>query len=109
MALETILRSFRKMSDLAEGNDGLSWYFSGKCTYLHIIRNGVLTGRRYRDEILRPIVVPSIEAIGDDFILMDDNYRPHSANLVNDFLLEEGIIRIERPTCSLNMNQIEHA
>ncbi|GFW78222.1 transposable element Tcb2 transposase [Trichonephila clavipes] len=48
-----ILRSCTKVSDLAVG-----------------------------DEILRPIVVPYAAAIGDDFILMDDNCRPHRANLV---------------------------
>ncbi|GFV77950.1 transposable element Tcb2 transposase [Trichonephila clavipes] len=64
-------------------------------TYLYIIRDGLLTARRYRDEILRPIVVPYAAAIGDDFILMDDNYRPHCANLVEDFLFEEGIVRME--------------
>ncbi|GFV38456.1 transposable element Tcb2 transposase [Trichonephila clavipes] len=42
-------------------------------TDLYIIRDGPLTARRYRDEILRPIVVPYAAAIGDDFILMDDN------------------------------------
>ncbi|GFX18520.1 transposable element Tcb2 transposase [Trichonephila clavipes] len=40
-------------------------------TDLHIIRDGPLTARRYRDEILRPIVVPYDATIGDDFILMD--------------------------------------
>ncbi|GFT63735.1 transposable element Tcb2 transposase [Trichonephila clavipes] len=55
-------------------------------TDLYIIRDGPLTARRYRDEILRPIVVPYAAAIGDDFILMDDNCRPHHANLVEDFL-----------------------
>ncbi|GFW51657.1 transposable element Tcb2 transposase [Trichonephila clavipes] len=50
-------------------------------TYLYIIRDGPLTARRYRDEILRPIVVPYAAAIGDDFILMDDNCRPPRANL----------------------------
>ncbi|GFW21247.1 transposable element Tcb2 transposase [Trichonephila clavipes] len=47
-------------------------------TYLYIIRDGPLTARGYRDEILRPIVVPYAAAIGDDFILMDDNCRPTS-------------------------------
>ncbi|GFV26233.1 transposable element Tcb2 transposase [Trichonephila clavipes] len=61
-------------------------------TDLYIIRDGPLTVRRYRDEILRPIVVPYAAAIGDDFILMDDNCRPHRANLVEDFLFEEGIV-----------------
>ncbi|GFX61707.1 transposable element Tcb2 transposase [Trichonephila clavipes] len=56
------------------------------CTDLNIIQNGPLTARRYRDEILRPIVVPYAAAIGDDFILMDDNSRPHRANLVEDSL-----------------------
>ncbi|GFX48971.1 transposable element Tcb2 transposase [Trichonephila clavipes] len=47
-------------------------------TDLYIIRDGPLTARRYRDEILRTIVVPYTAAIGDDFILMDDNCRPTS-------------------------------
>ncbi|GFW60144.1 transposable element Tcb2 transposase [Trichonephila clavipes] len=64
-------------------------------TDLYIIREGPLTARRYRDEILRPIVVPYAAAIGDDFILMDDNSRPHRANMVKDFLFEEGIVRME--------------
>ncbi|GFW05740.1 transposable element Tcb2 transposase [Trichonephila clavipes] len=55
-------------------------------TDLSIIRDEPLTAHRYRDEILRPIVVPYAAAIGDDFILMNDNCRPYRANLVEDFL-----------------------
>ncbi|GFS89583.1 transposable element Tcb2 transposase [Trichonephila clavipes] len=77
-------------------------------TDLYIIRDEPLTARRYRDEILRPIVVSYAAAIGDDFILMDDNCRPHNANLVEDFLFEEGIVRMECPACSPDMNPIEH-
>ncbi|GFW92586.1 transposable element Tcb2 transposase [Trichonephila clavipes] len=77
-------------------------------TDLYIFRGGPLTARRYRDEILRPIVVPHAAAIEDDFILMDDNCRPHRANLVEDFLFEEGIVRMEWPACSPDMNAIEH-
>ncbi|GFW91089.1 transposable element Tcb2 transposase [Trichonephila clavipes] len=58
-------------------------------TDLYIIRDEALTAHRYRDEILRPIVVPYAAAIGDDFILMDDNSRPHRANLVEDSLFKE--------------------
>ncbi|GFY18025.1 transposable element Tcb2 transposase [Trichonephila clavipes] len=64
-------------------------------TDLYIIRDGPLTVRRYIDEILRPIVVPYAAAIGEDFILMDDNSRARRANLVEDFLFEEGIVRME--------------
>ncbi|GFU19496.1 transposable element Tcb2 transposase [Trichonephila clavipes] len=77
-------------------------------THLYIIRDISLTARRYRDEILRPIVVPYAAAIGDDFILMDYNCRPHRANLVEDFLFEEGIVRMEWPAYSPDMNPIEH-
>ncbi|GFW29604.1 transposable element Tcb2 transposase [Trichonephila clavipes] len=62
---------------------------------------------RREDEILRPIVVPYAAAIGDDFILMDDNSRPHRANLVEDSLFEEGIVRMEWPACSPDMNPTE--
>ncbi|GFV76625.1 transposable element Tcb2 transposase [Trichonephila clavipes] len=60
-------------------------------TGLYIIQNGPLTARRYRDEILRPIVVPYAAAIGDDFILLDDNGEPHRAKLVENFLFMERI------------------
>ncbi|GFW19303.1 transposable element Tcb2 transposase [Trichonephila clavipes] len=70
--------------------------------------DGPQTARRFRDEILRPIVVPYAAAIGDDFILMDDNIRPHRANLVEDSLFEEGIVRMEWPACSPDINPIEH-
>ncbi|GFS63814.1 transposable element Tcb1 transposase [Trichonephila clavipes] len=77
-------------------------------TYLYIIRDGPLAARRYRDEILKPTVVPYAAAIGDDFILMDDNNRPHRANLEENSLFEEGIVRMEWPACSPDMNPIEH-
>ncbi|GFS53258.1 transposable element Tcb2 transposase [Trichonephila clavipes] len=76
-------------------------------TDLYIIRDGLLTSSRYRDEILRPNVVPYAAAIGDDFTLMDDNCRPHQTNLVEDFIFEEGIVRMECPACSSDMNPIE--
>ncbi|GFT67538.1 transposable element Tcb2 transposase [Trichonephila clavipes] len=80
----------------------------GGRTDLYIIRDGPLTARRYRDEILRPIVVLYAAAIGDGIILMDDICRPHRANLVEDFLFEKGIVRMEWPACSPNMNPIEY-
>jgi hypothetical protein len=55
-------------------------------TDLYGIRNGSLTCIRYRDEILAPIVRLYAGAIGDDFILMDDNARPHRARIGNEYL-----------------------
>ncbi|GFT66955.1 transposable element Tcb2 transposase [Trichonephila clavipes] len=109
VAIGIILRVCTKVSDLTVGGvlvyGGIS--IDGRAD-LYIIRDGPLTARIYREEILRPIVVPYAVAIGDDFILMDDNCRLYRANLVEDFLFEEGIVRMEWPACSPDMNPIEH-
>ena len=41
---------------------------------------------RYCDEILDAFVRPYAAAIGNDFILMDDNAQSHQAVLVEDYL-----------------------
>ncbi|GBO38435.1 hypothetical protein AVEN_18411-1 [Araneus ventricosus] len=52
---------------------------------LHVFHGGTLTGVKYRDEILDPYVRPYAGAIGNDFILMDDNARPHRAVVVEEY------------------------
>ncbi|GFU86593.1 transposable element Tcb2 transposase, partial [Trichonephila clavipes] len=54
----------------------------GGHTDLHVFHGGTVTGLRYRDEILDPYVRPYAAAIGNHFILMDDNARPHRARLL---------------------------
>ena len=65
---------------------------------------GNLTARRYIDEVLEPMVVPYAGAIGQDFILQDDNARPHRAGIVRNFLDGEGIERMEWPALSPDLN-----
>ena len=77
-------------------------------TDLYAIRNGALTAIRYRDEILHPIVRPFAGAIGPDFVLMDDNARPHRAGIVRDYLENETIERMDGPAVSPDRNPIEH-
>jgi hypothetical protein len=78
-------------------------------TDLYVIRNGSLTGIQYRDEILTPIVSLYVGAIGDDFILMDDNARPHRARIVNEYLQQESIERMDWPAKSPDLNPRDHA
>jgi hypothetical protein len=52
---------------------------------LHVIA-GNLTGVRYWDEILHSIVRRYAGAVGDDFILMDDNARSHRDRVVKDYI-----------------------
>ncbi|GFV21644.1 transposable element Tcb2 transposase [Trichonephila clavipes] len=58
VAVGIILRSRTKMSDLSVGSVAYGGISIDGRTDLYIIRDGPLTARRYRDEILRPIVVP---------------------------------------------------
>ena len=55
-------------------------------TDLYIFQNGALTGLSYQNEILHAYVRPYAGAVGQDFILMDDNARPHRALVVTEYL-----------------------
>ncbi|GFY02656.1 transposable element Tcb2 transposase [Trichonephila clavipes] len=80
----------------------------GGHTDLHVFHGGTVTGLRYRDEILDPYVRPYAAAIGNDFILMDDNTRPHRAGIVEKYLEDHGLERMEWPARSPDLNPIEH-
>ena len=69
--------------------------------------NGNLNSIRYVAEILRPHVVPHAAAIGDGFILMDDNTRPHRGRVVTEFLAGAAIERMLWPANSPDLNPIE--
>ena len=68
---------------------------------------GNLNSHRYRDEILRPHMLPYAGAM-DEFILMQDNARPHTARIIYQFLEEEGIEVMDWPSKSPDLNPIEH-
>lgn len=67
---------------------------------------GNLTGVRYRDEILRPVVVPLIQRHGLTF--QQDNARPHTARVCTDFLAQQNIDVLPWPAFSPDLSPIEH-
>ena len=73
-----------------------------------VIVDGNLNSRRYIDEILRPVVVPYVQNMGQGALFQDDNARPHRARIV-DAYLQEQITRVDWPACSPDLNPIEHA
>ena len=92
--------------------EGQLWFglvsYNGR-TDLHVFKNGTVDGQRYRNEILAPYVVPHVGAVGQEFILMDDNATVHRARNVNTYLEDQGIHRIYWPALSPDLNTIEHA
>ena len=51
---------------------------------LYVIWDGPLTAERYRDEILHPFVRAYAGAVGQNFVLMDDDARQSCAALSSE-------------------------
>ncbi|KAL0187812.1 hypothetical protein M9458_014911 [Cirrhinus mrigala] len=77
----------------------------GQRTQVHFI-DGILNAQRYRDEILRPSVVPFIQ--DNHLMLQPDNARPHVARICTQFLEAENIPVLAWPAYSQDMSPIEH-
>ncbi|GFU28822.1 transposable element Tcb1 transposase [Trichonephila clavipes] len=80
----------------------------GYRTDVHIFKRGSVTAVRYRDEFIEPIVRLYDAAVGPTFVLMDDNARPHRADIVNDYPESEEIARMAWPAYSPALNSIEN-
>ena len=71
---------------------------------------GTLTGQKYRDNILRPVVIPHFDnhPLRTRPVYMDDNARPHRARVVTDIIQREAVTTLPWPACSPDLNPIEH-
>ena len=78
-------------------------------TDLYVVENGTLMAVRYCNEILDQFVKPYAGAISLDFILMDDNARPHRAHVTDAYMECETIVHMDWPARSPDLNPIEHA
>ncbi len=95
------------VDQVAHGRGGVM-VWAGVCygqrTRVHFI-DGILNAQRYRDEILRPIVVPFIH--NNHIMLLHDNAQPHVARIFTQFLKAENITFLTWPAYSPDMSPIE--
>ncbi|GFY09538.1 transposable element Tcb1 transposase [Trichonephila clavipes] len=76
---------------------GAGWFggiILGSRTDLHV-QSVTMTGHMYRDVILEQHVHLFRGAMGAEFLFMDDNARPHRANIVDECLESEDITRMD--------------
>lgn len=71
-----------------------------------VVVNGNLTAVRYRDEILRPHVVPFLQQ--NNLSFQQDNARPHVARICRDFLANNNVQPLDWPPYSPDLSPIEH-
>ena len=71
-------------------------------------RSKGLTSQRYIEEILVDHVVPFSGYIGENFIFMQDDARPHTAAIVRQYLEEVEVLVMAWPARSPDLNPIEH-
>ena len=74
----------------------------------HIVIKDMMTGLCYRDAILEVYGRLYAGAIGPQFILMDDNARLHRTRVVEEYLQQETIVRLDWRAYSHDLNPIEH-
>ncbi|GFW02484.1 transposable element Tcb1 transposase [Trichonephila clavipes] len=91
------------------GAEWLVWggIILGSRTDLHV-ESVTMTGNIYRDVIPGQHVRLFRGTMDAEFLFMDDNARPHHANIVYECLQSEDITRMDWPAFSPDLNAIEH-
>ncbi|KAH0818446.1 hypothetical protein GEV33_004345 [Tenebrio molitor] len=89
-------------------NEWKNVLFTEAHTDLVFVENGAMTAHRYILECVESHVVPYVPFIGENFLFMDDNARPHKARIVVRYLEQVGIRLLPWPANSPDLNPIEH-
>ena len=92
------------------GSSVMVWAGMSKAarTELVFVDRGTLNAQRYIEEILKDPVLPFAPFLGQNFLLVQDNARLHSARCIMQYLQEVGIRTLDWPTRSPDLNPIEH-
>jgi hypothetical protein len=78
-------------------------------TVIHMMIRGTVNVDRYIRDILETYdVVPFVPFIGDEFVLMHDNAKPHVANVLRTDLNQVNVATMNWPARSPDFNPIEY-
>ncbi|GFU72415.1 transposable element Tcb1 transposase [Trichonephila clavipes] len=72
------------------------------------VQSVTMAGHIYRDVILEQHVRLFRDAMGAEFLFIDDNARPQRANIADECLKSANITRMNWPAYSPDLNPIEH-
>ena len=92
-----------------QGGSEMFWggiFYNGRTELIHVPQT--MNAHFYLENVIRPVIYPLRQQIGHNFVLMDDNARPHRARIVQMALEEAEITRLDWPPLSPDMNPIEH-
>ena len=73
-----------------------------------VVVQGNPTGVGYRDQILRPVVIPFLQRHGPGLTFQQDNARPHTARVAMDFLHHNNVMLLPWPAISPDLSPNEH-
>lgn len=84
--------------------------FSFDCKLDLMTIQGNLTGDRYIQEVLDPVVVPHFDnhPLATRPIFMDDNARPHRSRAVSQVIQNNALTHLPWPAMSPDLNPLEH-
>jgi len=98
-------------TDAFGGGGVMVWggIWHGGKTELVVIENGRLNARRYIEEIVQPVVLPTRERIGPRrFMLQQDGATAHTARITLDYLGENDVGVLDWTAKMPDMSPIEH-
>jgi hypothetical protein len=81
----------------------MGWHTSQHRT-ICVIVDGNITGERYRDEIIQPIVIPFLRQHGPGITFQHDNACPHTARVVGHVLNEIDVDVLPWPASSPDLS-----
>ncbi|GBM58748.1 hypothetical protein AVEN_183576-1 [Araneus ventricosus] len=98
LQLNTPYKSFPRREGTASPTSPpvpLSGAIPGGHTSFHVLYGGTLAAVKYRNDFFNPYAKPYAGTTGEEFTLMDDNARSYRDRLIEEYLEDQGLERMD--------------